>query len=97
MLSRHRWKAALLLTAMCAALIVSAAAASPAHHHSDAIGSDCELCCVGHLPALQSPHLSDLRPVAQSAWHATVEECRSSLAPIYSDARTRAATPIVQT
>ena len=79
MCNRRPWKAALLLVAMCAALAVSAAAASPAHHHSDAIGSDCVLCCVAHLPLLQSPHLSDLQPVVRSDWHITVEECQSCL------------------
>jgi hypothetical protein len=84
MFRRRRWKAVLLLAAMYAALTISAAAASPAHHHSDAIGSDCELCCVGHLPALQSPHLFDLRPVVQSDWQAAVEECQSSLDPQFT-------------
>ena len=53
-------KASLLLIATCAVLLVSTVAASPAHRHL--VGTDCDLCCVGHLPALQSPHLSDIRP-----------------------------------
>jgi hypothetical protein len=70
--------------AMGAVLIVSTAAASPAHHHAAAIGGDCDLCCVGHLPALQSPHLSDIRPSVILDWQIPLEEYFSSLDPQFS-------------
>jgi len=75
------WKAVLLLVATCAVLIVSTAAASPAHRHTMGIGGDCDLCCVGHLPALQSPHLSDIRPSVVMDWQIPAEEYFSSLDP----------------
>jgi hypothetical protein len=87
---QRRWKAVLLLAAMCAVLAVSNAAASPAHHHSEAIGGDCDLCCVGHLPALQTPHVSDLRPAVVSVWHTVAEEYHSSLDPQFTAALGRA-------
>jgi len=65
-------------------MAVSTAAASPAHHHSEALGADCDLCCVGHLPALQSPHLSDLRPAVVSVWHALAEEYHSCPDPHFT-------------
>lgn len=74
MCCRRRWKTLVLLAAMCAALTVSTAAASPAHHHSEAPGSDCNLCCVGHQPVLRSPYLSDLRPAVVSDWQPWAEE-----------------------
>jgi hypothetical protein len=77
------WKAALMLVAMCAVLTVGTAAAS-AHQHSEIIGGDCDLCCVGHLPALQSPHLSDIRPSAFLDWQIPAEEYFSSLDPQFS-------------
>jgi hypothetical protein len=80
----------LLLAAMCAVLAVSNAAASPAHHHSEAIGGDCDLCCAGHLPALQTPHLLDLRPAAVSVWHTLAEEYHSNLDPQFTAALGRA-------
>ena len=80
----------LLLAAMCAVLAVSNAAASPAHHHSEAIGADCDLCCVGHLPALQTPHLLDLRPAVVSVWHTLAEEYHSNLDPQFTAALGRA-------
>jgi len=80
----------LLLAAMCAVLPVNAAAASPAHHHSGAIGAGCDLCCVGHLPALQSLHLSDLRPTVVSNWHTSAEEYHFSLDPQFTAALVRA-------
>ena len=73
------WKAALMLVAMCAVLMVSTAAVSPAHQHTEVIGSNCDLCCVGHLPALQSPHLSDIRPSVILDWQIPAEEHLSSL------------------
>ena len=69
----------LLLVATCAVLIVSTAAASAAHRHTIGIGGDCDLCCVGHLPALQSPHLSDIRPSVILDWQIPAEEHLSSL------------------
>jgi hypothetical protein len=78
------WKASLLLAAMCAVLIVSTVAASPAHRHTEVIGGDCDLCCVGHLPALQSPHLSDIRPSAVLDWQTPAEAVHSSLDPQFS-------------
>jgi hypothetical protein len=75
------WKASLLLMAMFAVLIVSTAAVSPAHRHSEVIGSNCDLCCIGHLPALQSPHLSDIRPIVVLDWQISAEEFQSSLDP----------------
>jgi len=78
------WKAALMLVAMCAVLMVSTAAASPAHQHSEVIGSNCDLCCVGHLPALQSPHLSDIRPSVILDWQIPLEEYPASLDPQFS-------------
>jgi hypothetical protein len=77
-------KASLLLLAMCAVLMVNTAAASPAHWHSRVMGSDCDLCCVGHLPALQSPHLSDVRPSAVLNWQISAEEYQSRLDPKFS-------------
>jgi hypothetical protein len=68
-----------LLVAMCAVLMVSTAAASPAHQHTEVIGSNCDLCCVGHLPALQSPHLSDIRPSVILDWQIPAEAHLSSL------------------
>jgi len=73
------WKAALMLVAMCAVLMVSTAAVSPAHQHTEVIGSNCDLCCVGHLPALQSPYLSDIRPSVILDWQIPAEEHLSSL------------------
>ena len=75
------WKASLLLLAMSAVLMVSTAAASPAHHHSALAGGDCDLCCLWHSPALQSPHLSDLRPSIILHWQASAEERQASLDP----------------
>jgi hypothetical protein len=75
------WKASLLLTALCAVLIVGTAAVSPAHRHTEVIGSNCDLCCIGHLPALQSPHLSDIRPIVVLDWQDSAEEFHSSLDP----------------
>ena len=74
----------LLLVATCAVLIVSTAAASPAHRQTMGIGADCDLCCVGHLPALQSPHLSDIRPSVVMDWQIPAEEYFSSLDPQFS-------------
>jgi hypothetical protein len=73
------WKASLLLVAMVAVLTVSNAAASPAHWHSQVIGSDCDLCCVGHLPTLQSPHSSDIRPSPVMDWQIPADENPASL------------------
>jgi len=87
-MSDRRWRAALLLAAMCAVVAVSTAAASPAHHHTEA--ADCVLCCVGHLPALQSPYLSDLRPAVVSVWQVLAEEYHSNLDPQYTAALGRA-------
>jgi hypothetical protein len=81
MCRRRHWKAALLLAAMCAVLVMNAAAASPAHRHSEVIGNNCDLCCIGHLPALQSPYLSDIRPWVVSDWQASAEEYHPSLDP----------------
>jgi len=78
------WKAALMLVAMYAVLMVSTAAASPAHQHTEVIGSNCDLCCVGHLPALQSPHLSDIRPAVILDWQIPAEEYPVSLDPQFS-------------
>ncbi len=78
------WRAALMLVAMCAVLVVSTAAASPAHWHTEVIGSNCDLCCVGHLPALQSPHLSDIRPSVVLDWQIPATEHHSSLDPQFS-------------
>ncbi len=78
------WKAALMLVVMCVVLMVSTAAASPAHRHAEVIGSNCDLCCVGHLPALQSPHLSDIRPSVILDWQIPAEEYFSSLDPQFS-------------
>jgi len=78
------WKAALMLVAMCVVLVVGTAAASPAHQHTEVIGGNCELCCVGHLPALQSPHLSDIRPAVLLDWQSPAEEYLSSLDPQFS-------------
>jgi hypothetical protein len=69
---------------MAAVLVVSAAAASPAHHHADAIGGDCVVCCVGHLPALQSPYVSDPGPSLILDWQRPPEEQFSSLDPQFS-------------
>jgi hypothetical protein len=80
MLRKRSSKALLLLVAMCAVLTVSTAAASPSHHHTT-VGGDCDLCCVGHLPALQSPHLSDIRPWVVLQWQPSAEEYQSSLDP----------------
>jgi hypothetical protein len=72
-------KASLLLIATCAVLLVSTAAASPAHQHL--VSTDCDLCCVGHLPALQSPHLSDIRPSTFLDWQPSADEYKASLDP----------------
>jgi hypothetical protein len=56
-----------MLMGMCAVLTVGTAAAS-AHQHTEIIGSNCGLCCVGHFPELQSPHLSDIRPSVILDW-----------------------------
>jgi len=77
-------KAALMLVSMCAVLMVSTAAASPAHQHTEVIGSDCDLCCVGHLPALQSSHLSDICPSVILAWQIPAKEYPASLDPQFS-------------
>src|SRR5437868_12583724 len=84
------WKASLLLLAMYAVLMVSTAAASPAHHHSATPGTDCDLCCVGHLPALQSPHLSDIRPSAILDWQVTADDYYPNLDSQFSAAFGRA-------
>ena len=83
------WKAALMLVVMCAVLTVGTAAAS-AHWHTEIIGSDCDLCCVGHLSALQSPHLSDIRPAVILDWQIPAEEYPASLDPQFSEAFGRA-------
>ena len=80
----------LLLAAMCAVMAVSTVAASPAHHHSETIGADCELCCVGHLPALQSPYLSDLRPAFVSLWRRVADEYHYTPDPQFTATRGRA-------
>jgi len=72
-------KASLLLIATCAVLLVSTVAASPAHRHL--VGTDCDLCCVGHLPALQSPHLSDIRPSNFLDWQPSADEYQPILDP----------------
>jgi len=87
------WKAALMLVAMCVVLMVGTAAAS-AHQHTEVIGSNCALCCVGHLPALQSPHLSDIRPAVILDWQIPAEEYPASLDPQFSSTLGRAP-PIV--
>jgi len=79
MRTERRLRALVQLVAMCVLLAVNAAAASPAHHHSDAIGSDCVLCCVGHLPVLQSQHGVDIRPASRTDWHAAIEEFQPDL------------------
>jgi hypothetical protein len=81
MCRKRSLKALLMLVAMFAVLTVSTAAASPAHHHTAAVGGDCDLCCVGHLPALQSPHLSDIRPWLVLHWQPSAEVYQSSLDP----------------
>src|SRR5689334_9309664 len=78
------WKAALMLVAMCVVLMVGTIAASPAHQHTEVIGANCDLCCVGHLPALQSPHLSDIRPSVVLDWQSPAEENLASLDPQFS-------------
>jgi hypothetical protein len=87
------WKAALMLVGMCAVLTVGTAAAS-AHQHTEIIGSDCDLCCVGHLPALQSPHLSDIRPSVILDWQIPAEEYLSSLDTQFSATLGRAPPPV---
>jgi hypothetical protein len=74
--------------AICAVLLVSTVAASPAHRHL--IGTDCDLCCVGHLPVVQSPHLSDIRPSIFLDWQPWVDEYQASLDPQFPATRGRA-------
>ena len=81
MCRRRPWKAALLLAAMCAVFAMYAAAASPEHRHAEVIGNNCDLCCIGHLPALQSPYSSDIRPSIVANWLASAEEYHPSLDP----------------
>ena len=73
-----------MLVAMFAVLMVGTAAASPAHQHNEVIGGNCDLCCVGHLPALQSPHLSDIRPSVILDWQSPAEDHLASLDPQFS-------------
>jgi len=77
-------KACLLLAAMCAVLAVSMSAASPAHRHSDTIGGDCNLCCAGHLPVIQSPLSSDMRPTLVMDWRLPADEDHLSLDPQFA-------------
>jgi len=79
-----------MLLAVCAVLAVNSAAASPAHQHSVAAGSDCELCCVGHLPALQTPCQSDLRPGGNLNWQPAIEPQCADLDPRSTAASGRA-------
>jgi hypothetical protein len=79
----RRWRAwnnsLLLLGAMCAVLAVSTAA--------------CDLCCVGHLPALPALDLSDVRPLVAPAWLISTEKSASSLDLPFSPALGRAPPP----
>ena len=84
------WKAALMLVAMCAVLMVGTAAVSPAHQHTEVIGSNCDLCCVAHLPALQSSHLSDIRPSVIFGWQIPADEYLASLYTQFSASLVRA-------
>jgi len=74
----------LLLSCACAVLAMSTAAASPAHRHSELIGNDCDLCCIGHLPALQSPLLFDIRPTVVLKWQVRRSEYLFSPDPGFS-------------
>ena len=84
MCRRRLWKAWLLLAVMCAVLMIGTAAISPSHRHSEVIGNNCDLCCIGHLPALQSPPLSDIRPSVVLNWQIAAEEFPSSIDPRFS-------------
>ena len=84
MCHQRPWKAWLLLSCACAVLAMSTAAASPAHRHSELIGNDCDLCCIGHLPALQSPLLFDIRPPVVLKWQVPAEEFLFSPDPGFS-------------
>ena len=75
---------------MCAVLMVSTIAASLAHRHGEVVGSDCDLCCVGHLTALQTQPLFDIRPADLLHWRAPAEEYHSLLDPQFSAALGRA-------
>jgi hypothetical protein len=79
-----------MLAAMCAVLAVSTTAASPAHRHSDAPGSDCDLCCVGHLPAVQARHSSDLGPCIIFHWRPAGDEFLPIIDPHLRAAASRA-------
>jgi hypothetical protein len=75
-------EALLLLAVMGAVLTVSTVAASPAHRH--VVGSDCDLCCVGHVPALQSPRASDVHLTIVVDRQTSAEEHAASLDPYFS-------------
>jgi len=75
-------EALLLLAVLGAVLTVSTAAASPAHRH--VVGSDCDLCCVGHVPAIQSPRVSDVHVPIVVDWQTSAEEHPASLDPDFS-------------
>lgn len=77
------WKAWLQLIAVCAVLLVGMAAASPLHQHTVS-GTNCDLCCAGHLPALQSPLLSDIRPAAVLDSRISAEDIYPSLDPQFA-------------
>lgn len=61
---RRPWKAVLLWVALIALVVVTTVATMPAHWHSATRGVNCEICCIAHAPALQSPVYADAQLLA---------------------------------
>jgi hypothetical protein len=75
-------EALLLLAVLGALLAVSTAAVSSAHRH--VVGRDCDLCCAGHVPALQSPRASDVHLPVVVDRQISAEEHPDTLDPDFS-------------
>jgi len=75
-------EALLLLAVMGTVLTVNTAAVSSAHRH--VVGSNCDLCCVGHVPALQSPRVLDVYVPIVMDRQISAEQHPASLDPDFS-------------
>ena len=79
MCHRRPWKALLLCVAVAALAVITTAAALPAHWHSAIGGVNCDICCIAHAPALQSPVNADARPLVPVGRHVAVERLTGPL------------------
>ena len=87
---RRPWKALLLCLAVAALAVITTAAALPTHWHSAARGVNCDICCIAHAPALQSPVVADVRPPLPVERHIAVERVPGLLETFFPAALGRA-------